>query len=88
MLLILTRLRAPMREGGRAERVIVRCSRGHLYSTTWLPLGSFKAIRLGNTRIQQCPICEKPRETVRVNIGELTPQEIERARRTRDSGIA
>ncbi|HUY42277.1 MAG TPA: hypothetical protein VMU98_00790 [Acidimicrobiales bacterium] len=40
---------------GRFERV-VRCSAGHLFTTTWVPLGSLKAVRLGNRRYQFCPI--------------------------------
>lgn len=35
---------------------IVRCSKGHLYTTTWMPLVSFKAIRLGRRRYQRCPV--------------------------------
>lgn len=34
----------------------VRCSAGHLYTTTWVPLGSLKAVRLGVRRYQRCPV--------------------------------
>ena len=34
----------------------VRCSRGHLFTTTWIPGGSLKAIRLGFWRLQWCPV--------------------------------
>jgi hypothetical protein len=34
----------------------VRCRQGHLYTTTWIPGGSLKAIRLGPWRVQWCPI--------------------------------
>jgi hypothetical protein len=34
----------------------VRCSAGHLFTTTWVPLGSLKAVRLGGTRYQYCPV--------------------------------
>ncbi len=38
-------------------RTIVRCSRGHLFTTTWIEGGSLKAIRLGPlTRYQRCPV--------------------------------
>jgi len=30
----------------------VRCSAGHTFTTIWMPLGSFKAIRLGRRRYQ------------------------------------
>ena len=34
----------------------VRCSAGHLYTTIWMPLASLKSVRLGNTRLQRCPV--------------------------------
>jgi hypothetical protein len=34
--------------------VIVRCRGGHLFVTTWIPMMSFKAIRIGLVRIQHC----------------------------------
>ncbi len=35
----------------------VRCSEGHLYTSTWVPFTSFKAARLGpNRRFQRCPV--------------------------------
>jgi hypothetical protein len=34
----------------------VRCRDGHLFTTIWIPLASFKAVRLGNSRWQRCPI--------------------------------
>lgn len=36
--------------------VIVRCMRGGLFETVWIPLVSFKALRLGPLRIQRCPV--------------------------------
>jgi hypothetical protein len=39
----------------RFDRV-VRCSKGHLFTTIWIPLGSFKAVRLGSRRYQRCPV--------------------------------
>jgi hypothetical protein len=36
--------------------VIVRCMRGALFETVWIPLVSFKALRLGPLRIQRCPV--------------------------------
>ena len=40
---------------GRFDQ-IVRCKAGHLFTTTWVPFASFKAVRLGNRRYQFCPI--------------------------------
>jgi hypothetical protein len=36
---------------------VVRCSKGHLFTTTWVEGGSLKAVRLGLlTRYQRCPV--------------------------------
>jgi hypothetical protein len=38
-------------------KTVVRCSKGHLFSTTWIEGGSLKAVRLGpTTRFQHCPV--------------------------------
>jgi hypothetical protein len=34
----------------------VRCSAGHFFTTIWIPGGSLKAVRLGSTRYQYCPV--------------------------------
>jgi hypothetical protein len=34
----------------------VRCRRGHLFTTIWMPMGSFKAIRWSGERVQHCPV--------------------------------
>jgi hypothetical protein len=37
-------------------RTVVRCSKGHLFRTTWIEGASFKAVRLGPTRrFRYCP---------------------------------
>jgi hypothetical protein len=38
------------------RNAVVRCRQGHLFSTTFIPGGSLKAIRLGLWRIQWCPV--------------------------------
>jgi hypothetical protein len=35
---------------------VVRCRRGHLFTTTWIPGASLKAVRLGPWRLQWCPV--------------------------------
>ncbi len=35
---------------------VVRCSKGHLFTTIWLPGASLKSIRLGMWRSQHCPV--------------------------------
>lgn len=36
--------------------VVVRCRRGHLFTTIWIPGASLKAVRLGWARAQRCPV--------------------------------
>lgn len=38
------------------RNVPVRCRRGHLFTTTWIPGASVKALRLGFWRVQWCPV--------------------------------
>jgi hypothetical protein len=35
---------------------VVRCRRGHLFSTVWIPGASVKSLRLGFWRVQWCPV--------------------------------
>jgi hypothetical protein len=37
-------------------KIVVRCSKGHVFTTTWSPLGSLTSIRLGSARWQRCPV--------------------------------
>ena len=39
-----------------AMPTIVRCSRGAVFETVWVPWVSLKSIRLGPRRLQRCPI--------------------------------
>ncbi|HVC31625.1 MAG TPA: hypothetical protein VND24_10595 [Steroidobacteraceae bacterium] len=63
---------------GRFDR-IVRCERGHLYRTIWIPLGSLKAIRWFGRRLQWCPVGRHWSWTQRVNEQTLSPDERETA---------
>jgi hypothetical protein len=36
--------------------LVVRCRRGHLFTTIWIPGASVKALRLGWWRVQRCPV--------------------------------
>lgn len=36
--------------------VVVRCRRGHLFTTLWIPGVSIKSLRLGWWRAQWCPV--------------------------------
>jgi hypothetical protein len=35
---------------------VVRCRRGHLFTTVWIPGASVKSLRLGFWRVQWCPV--------------------------------
>ena len=50
-------------------------SRGGLFETVWIPLGSFKAIRLGVFRIQRCPVHARFEVVRRVDPDTLTNEE-------------
>jgi hypothetical protein len=39
-----------------ALNTVVRCHRGHLFTTYWIPGVSFKSFRLGPVRVQRCPV--------------------------------
>lgn len=76
-----------LRRGGKliGLRTIVRCHRGHLFTTTWIPGVSLKALRLGPWRIQRCPV-EKHWSLVRlVKVAKLSEKEQEQARSCRDT---
>jgi hypothetical protein len=66
----------------------VRCSKGHLYTTIWIPLGSLKAVRLGfRRRFQRCPVGHHWAMTERLDPETLSEQEREQAAATHDLRI-
>jgi hypothetical protein len=58
LLLTLIRMLVARRRGyaGDATHRIVRCSKGHVFTTVWLPGASLTAIRLGSVRYERCPV--------------------------------
>jgi hypothetical protein len=60
---------------GMGGETIVRCSRGHLFTTLWVPGSSLKAVRLGFKRYQRCPVCHAWRIVVPVPDSELTDED-------------
>ncbi len=66
---------------------VVRCRDGHLFTTRWVPLMSFKAIRLGPFRLQRCPVGGHWTAVRGVDPSTLTPAELERARLVRDTSV-
>jgi len=60
---------------GMGGDTIVRCSRGHLFTTRWIVGSSVKAVRLGYRRYQRCPVCKKWRMVLPVRDDELTDED-------------
>ena len=69
------------RVGGKT---VVRCRRGHLFTTIWIPGASIKSIRLGWWRIQRCPVGRHWSIVVPVKEADLTSRERRRAHEIRD----
>ena len=67
--------------------VVVRCNQGHLFTTIWIPLASFKAIRLGWVRLQRCPVGDHLAFVVPVRPEDLTEEERRIAAQNRDVPI-
>jgi hypothetical protein len=45
-----------LRSGRLGGNVFVRCRRGHVFTTIWIPGASIKSLRLGWWRVQYCPV--------------------------------
>jgi hypothetical protein len=65
---------------------VVRCQRGHLFTTIWVPGVSVKALRLGWWRYQRCPVGQHWTFVTPVRAKSLTEDE-RQAARTRDVRI-
>jgi hypothetical protein len=78
-----------LRRGGQrfGGDVIVRCSQGHLFTTIWIPLASFKAVRLGRRRFQRCPVGKHFSLVTPVAESELSEEELAAARAAKDIRI-
>ncbi len=66
---------------------IVRCNDGHLFVTIWVPLVSFKSVRLGGTRFQRCPVGRHWSRVTPVDEASLAPDELAEALRHHDVRI-
>jgi hypothetical protein len=67
-----------------AGNVLVRCERGHLFTTIWVPGASLKSLRLGWWRFQRCPVGEHWSFVTPVNRSELTAEKGRLARERKD----
>jgi hypothetical protein len=64
--------------------VVVRCRRGHLFTTIWVPFASVKAIKLGWWRLQRCPVGNHWSLVNPVKESDLTEEERAEAQAHRD----
>ena len=70
-----------------AGAVVVRCRRGHLFTTLWIPGVSFTALRLGTSRYQRCPVGRHWSLVAPVPDAELTDDDRARAAEFRDRPV-
>jgi hypothetical protein len=67
--------------------LVVRCRRGHLFTTLWLPGASLKSLRFAWWRFQRCPVGKHWSIITPVKDSELTDDEKRIAARRRDVPI-
>jgi hypothetical protein len=67
-----------------AGNLVVRCRKGHLFTTIWIPGASVKSLRLGWVRFQWCPVGRHWSFVTPVRPSELSAREERRARERRD----
>ena len=67
--------------------VVVRCRKGHLFTTIWVPGASLKAVRLGWVRLQRCPVDKHWTLVTPVRDSDLTDEERRTAEEHRDVRI-
>jgi hypothetical protein len=66
---------------------VVRCRRGHLFTTIWIPGVKLKALDLGIARLQHCPVGKHWSLVTPVRDSDLTDEEREFARAHHDVRI-
>jgi hypothetical protein len=66
---------------------IVRCRRGHLYTTIWIPGVKLKGLDLGIARLQYCPVGKHWSLVTPVRDSDLTDEERRFARAHHDIPI-
>lgn len=66
---------------------IARCSAGHLFTSTVVPGASLRALRLGSSRYQHCPVGNHMALVSWVDPSTLTPEQRTAAEAVRDSRI-
>jgi hypothetical protein len=82
---ILTETLAVSRKGyGVGGNVVVRCRKGHLFTTIWIPAASIKSLRLGWARVQRCPVGHHWSLVTPVRESDLNEDDLEFAEQHRD----
>lgn len=76
--------RAGYKVGGST---VVRCAKGHIFTTTWVPGVSLKAVRLGLVRFQRCPVGHHWSLVTPINEADLTDEQKRVAAENRDTRI-
>lgn len=72
---------------GQGFERIVRCQAGHLFTTTFVPGVSVKAVRLWNRRFERCPVGRHWTLVAPVDEAALSPEERAAARAHHDVRI-
>jgi hypothetical protein len=65
-------------------KITVRCSKGHVFATTWSPVASLTSVRLGAARFQRCPVGHHWALVKPVNDSDLTDEDRRLAEQERD----
>ncbi|NNN20652.1 MAG: hypothetical protein HKL80_01445 [Acidimicrobiales bacterium] len=65
----------------------VRCRNGHVFTTIWVPLASFKAARLCFKRYQHCPVGHHWSMIEKIDSSNATTDELARASEVHDVRI-
>jgi hypothetical protein len=76
-----------LRSGRLAGNVVVRCRKGHLFTTIWIPGASAKSLRLGFWRYQRCPVGHHWSKVTPVREANLSPPELSAAHEHKDIRI-
>lgn len=72
---------------GIGGRIIVRCRKGHFFTTLWVPGVSLKSIRLGFYRYQYCPVGKHWTLVAPVKPSDLTKNQIKQAAKYSDINV-
>jgi hypothetical protein len=68
-------------------RTVVRCRRGHLFETIWIPGVKLKGLDLGVARVQRCPVGKHWTVVVPVKAASLSEEDRKSAAQHRDVRI-